>query len=161
MTTLTRGSYGTRQPKPHKHQRKRARQDRALKIIKELKTDARRDFQKAKKEALPSKSKEILPADQRTLYHLKKSSSVNKIHDQTRKARYACHSHFWRFSWQVDLVRVMQLIWWQLRVVPYWASELCPTSIDADTSKSLPWDRVWQWWDWRRWGQITVCMKIV
>ena len=28
--------YGTRQPKPNKHQRKRARQDKALKKMKEL-----------------------------------------------------------------------------------------------------------------------------
>ena len=45
-------NFGTRRQKPNKYQRRRVRQDKALKKVKELKNMARRDLQKAKKQGL-------------------------------------------------------------------------------------------------------------
>ena len=69
--------YGTRQPKPSKHQRRRARQNKALKNLKELKNAARRDFQKAKKEGLPSES--IQPLAKKFFQLIREHNRLKKV----------------------------------------------------------------------------------
>ena len=98
-------NFGTRQQKCNKRQRRRIRQDKALKKVKELKNMARRDFQKAKKQGLLAEN--IQPLAQkffkliREHNHLKNTSSAMKDHDQDRKVRHSCHRHFWQFSKQL------------------------------------------------------------
>ena len=68
----------------------------------ELKNLARRDFKNAKKQGLSADSIQPLAKKFFQLIRehsrLKKASSAVKYCDQSRRARHACHFHFWQFA---------------------------------------------------------------
>ena len=97
--------FGTRKQKPNRHQGKRAKHDRALKKVTQLKNEARREFQKAKKHGLQPETIQPLARKffelVREHSRLKSLSTRSKCRAQARSARHSCHHHFWRFSRQL------------------------------------------------------------
>ena len=95
-------TYGTRKQKSSKQQKKVEKHDRALKKVRQLKNEARRDLRQAKKEGLEPGS--ILSLSRkffklvREHSQLKRSSVSSQEKAQSRKARQHCHRNFWKFT---------------------------------------------------------------
>ena len=94
--------YGTKQPKTDRNTKRRQKHDRALKRVKQLKGDAKKEFQRAKREGLQPETIQSLARNFYKLVRehnqLKKASHNANLSNQARKARQHCHQHFWQYA---------------------------------------------------------------
>lgn len=94
--------YGTKQQKQSKCQKRREKHARALKTVKRLKNEARREFQKAKKHGLSPENIQPLARKffdlVREHSRVKRSSITTQQRTNAQKVRHHCHRHFWKFA---------------------------------------------------------------
>ena len=94
--------YGTKKQNRLKCQRRREKHDRALKTVKRLKNEARREFQKAKKDGLSPENIQPLARKffdlVREHSRVKRSSITTQQRANSQKVRHHCYRHFWKFA---------------------------------------------------------------
>ena len=94
--------HGTKKQNQSKCQKRREKHNRALKTVKRLKNEARREFQKAKKDGVSPENIQQLARKffdlVREHSRVKRSSITTQQRANSRKVRHHCHRHFWKFA---------------------------------------------------------------